>query len=315
MSAVVVKSTVGLSREEWLADRRLGIGGSDAAVVCGVSRWKSPLQLWMEKTGQLPPEDAGEVAYWGTQLEPLIREEFIRRSGIKVIVVNKLLRSHKYPFMLANLDGVCRCPIHGKCVFESKSASAYKDDEWENDAVPYDYVLQGQHYLAVTDYNGVYYAVLIGGNTFKWTYMPRDEAIISMLVRTERGFWAHVQDGVPPQPDGSKACVELMAKLYPSSVPMSKIELPATAVDLIHQYKEADEQLDRLTALKQEAGNRLKDMLGNNEIGTIGENSISWKTCKQNRFDSKAFAVEQPDLYARYVRESSHRRFIVKKAS
>ena len=315
MAAVVVMSTEGLSREEWQKARNMGIGGSDASVVCGVNRWKSPLQLWMEKTGQLPLEDAGEAAYWGTKLEPIIREEFSIRSGLKVNPVNKLLRSRNYPFMLANLDGVCFCPDYGKSVFEAKSASAYKDDDWADGAVPYEYILQCQHYLLVTGYNGAYIAVLIGGNKFKRTYIHRDEAIISMLIRMETGFWMHVQDGVPPLADGSKACVELMSKLYPSSIPKSKIILPAAAGDLIHQYNSASEELDRLTKVKQEAGNRLKDMLGNNEIGTIGDDSISWKTYKQSRFDSTAFQAEQPDLYERYVRETSYRRFSVKKAS
>jgi len=114
MAAIVLTSTENLSREEWLAYRKLGIGGSDAPVVCGVSKYKSPLELWSEKTGQHPPKEAGEPAYWGTLLESLIRDEFTLRTGIKVITVNQILQSKEYPFMIANLDGVCRCPTHGK---------------------------------------------------------------------------------------------------------------------------------------------------------------------------------------------------------
>lgn len=67
---VILASTEHMSYEDWLEHRKLGIGGSDASVVCGVSKYKSPVELWMEKTGQIPLQEAGEAAYWGTQLEP-----------------------------------------------------------------------------------------------------------------------------------------------------------------------------------------------------------------------------------------------------
>jgi len=311
VAIVVLKSTEGLSHDDWLAYRRLGIGGSDASVVCGVNRWKSPIELWMEKTGQIPPQEAGEAAYWGTRLESLIRDEFTLQTGIKVIVVNQILQSREYPFMLANLDGVCRCPTHGKCIFEAKTANAFKADEWE-DAVPQDYILQVQHYLAITGYSGAYIAVLIGGNTFRWKFICRDEELISMLIRIERDFWAHVQDDVPLPPDGSDACTEFIKQRYPKSIAQSKIKLPDNAAELIRQYGEASDQLDMITKQKQKAGNLLKAMLGENEIGIVGDDYVSWRNVAQERFDIKTFEAEHPDLYKKYVRKSIHRRFTIK---
>ena len=87
MSAKVLVSTENMPYEEWLEYRKLGIGGSDASVVCGISRYKSPVELWMDKTGQLPAQETGESAYWGTQLEPIVRAEFSKRTGIFVAEV------------------------------------------------------------------------------------------------------------------------------------------------------------------------------------------------------------------------------------
>ena len=84
MIANVLVSTGNLPYEDWLEYRKQGIGGSDAAVVCGISRYKSPVELWMEKTGQLPAQETGEAAYWGNLLESLGREEFTKRTGIPV---------------------------------------------------------------------------------------------------------------------------------------------------------------------------------------------------------------------------------------
>jgi len=315
MAAVVLTSTEGLSREKWLEYRNLGLGGSDASVVCGINCWKSPIELWLEKTGQVPAQEVGEAAYWGTCLEPLIREEFALRSGIKVLPVNQILRSKEHSFMLANLDGVCRCPTHGKCIFEAKTANAFKAGEWEGDSVPQEYILQIQHYLCVTGYNGAYVAALIGGNTFQWKFVERDESLISMLIKYERDFWMHVQYDVPPDLDGSDACAKFLSKRYPNSMPASKIELPDSAVDLIHRYNEANEQLETLTEQKQKAANQLKQMLGKHEIGTVGEHLIKWQTVSQNRFNSKMLEIEQPEIYEKYTVKSSHRRFTIRAAA
>lgn len=202
--AKIIVSTDNLPYAEWLEYRRRGIGGSDAAVVCGISRYKSPFELWLDKTGQLPEQEAGEPAYWGTLLEPVVRNEFQKRSGIEVTTPKQLLQSEEYPFMLANLDGICEHPELGTCVFEAKTASAYKASEWEN-AIPDEYMLQIQHYMAVTGYKGAYIAVLIGGNSFKWKFIERDEELITMLIKLESDFWAYVQNNTPPPIDGSEA--------------------------------------------------------------------------------------------------------------
>ena len=106
MSAKIVASTENMPYENWLEYRKQGIGGSDASIVCGISRYKSPVELWMEKTNQLCAQEAGEAAYWGAQLEALVRAEFTKRTGIEVSTTKQLLQSEEYPFMLANLDGV-----------------------------------------------------------------------------------------------------------------------------------------------------------------------------------------------------------------
>ena len=82
MPAKILVSTEDMPYADWLEYRKQGIGGSDASVVCGINRYKSPVELWMEKTDQMPSQEAGEAAYWGTQLEPFVRAEFTKRTGI-----------------------------------------------------------------------------------------------------------------------------------------------------------------------------------------------------------------------------------------
>jgi len=313
MSATVLTSTADLPYEDWLDYRRRGIGGSDASVVCGLNRYKSPVELWMEKTNRLPFQEAGEAAYWGTQLEGIVRAEFTKRTGIEVNIVKQLLQSVENPFMLANLDGVCRHPDYGDCIFEAKTATAYKTGEWD-DAVPDEYQLQIQHYMAVTGFRAAFVAVLIGGNTFKWKLVERDDELIDMLVSFEAVFWKHVEDGTPPPLDGSDASARFLAERFPSSVPASQIALPPSAGELLTQYDEACEQLNAATERKQKAENLLKQMLGENEVGTVDGKVITWKSVTQERLDSKTLKAEHPILYKRYSNKISYRRFSVKAA-
>ncbi|WP_297201893.1 YqaJ viral recombinase family protein [uncultured Flavonifractor sp.] len=313
MSATILVSTENLSYEDWLEYRKAGIGGSDASVVCGISRYKSPVELWMEKTGQMPPREAGEAAYWGNRLEALVREEFAKRTGMEVSKPSVILRSEEHPFMLANLDGTCEHPDHGACIFEAKTASAYRAGEWE-DSIPDEYMVQVQHYMAVTGYAGAYIAVLIGGNTFRWTFVERDEELIAMLIELESDFWAHVRSEIPPALDGSDASSKFLSERFPSSVPKSKIVLPDEAGELLLQYDEACEQLKALTEQKQRVENLLKQMMGEYEIGTAGERVITWKSVSQERLDSKTLKAEHPTLYKKYANQTSYRRFTIKAA-
>jgi predicted phage-related endonuclease len=57
-----------VARHEWLAARKLGIGGSDASVVAGVNRWSSRYALWLDKTGRLPDQAATARMEAGTRL-------------------------------------------------------------------------------------------------------------------------------------------------------------------------------------------------------------------------------------------------------
>ena len=314
MPAKVLVSTENMPYEEWLEYRRLGIGGSDASVVCGINRYKSPVELWLDKTGQIPPQEAGEAAYWGTQLEPFVRSEFTKRTGIEVKQVKELLQSEEYPFMLANLDGICEVQDVGTCIFEAKTASAYKAGEWEN-TIPDEYMCQIQHYMAVTGYAGTYIAVLIGGNTFKWRFVERDEELISMLIELESAFWNHVQDCTPPPLDGSDASAKFLANRFRDSIPQSHITLPDTAADLLAQYDEACEQLEIVTERKQKAENLLKEMLGDNEVGTAGGRIVTWKSVSQERLDGKTLKAEHPVLCKKYTNTTSYRRFSIKAAS
>ena len=136
-----------------------------------------------------------------------------------------------------------------------------------------------------------------------------------MLIELESAFWNHVQDCTPPPLDGSDASAKFLANRFHDSKPKSQITLPDTAVTLLNQYDEACEQLAIVTERKQKAENLLKEMMGDNEVGTAGDRIVTWKSVSQERLDSKTLKVEHPALYKKYANKSSYRRFTIKAAS
>lgn len=202
-------------------------------------------------------------------------------------------------------------PDFGPCIFEAKTASAFKAGEWEN-GIPDEYLLQIQHYMAVTGYGGCYIAALIGGNTFRWKFIERDDELIAAMIQLEERFWQHVQNKTPPVLDGSDSVAQFLAEQFPNSTPNSRIELPNRAEQLIQQYDTACQQIKDLTEQKQQAENQLKQMLGEHEAGTAGGHIVTWKNVVQERLDSKTLKAEHPALYKKYANKTSYRRFAIK---
>ncbi|TLS39400.1 hypothetical protein FCL54_01300 [Pseudalkalibacillus caeni] len=300
-----------MNRARWLQERARGIGGSDASAIAGLNPYKTPLQVYLEKTGEWSEEVDNESIYWGNVLEDVIADEFSRQTGLRVRRRNAILQHSEHPFMIANVD---RLIVGKKVGLECKTTSAYLKEDWKEDQIPDTYFLQVQHYMAVTGFKKWWIAVLIGGNTFVYKAVKRDEDIINYLITIEKNFWAqHVEKRNPPPVDGSEAANELLQKMYPHSEQDSSLELSNEQKRLFDDYLQAKQSEEMAAERRQEAENKLKAVLGNKETGFYnGKPVISWKSFSTNRIDSKKLKEEQPEVYKKYLKKTSHRRFSAK---
>lgn len=302
--------TANLPRKEWLNWRTSGIGGSDVSIIFGLNKFRSVYQLWLEKTGQvIPVEEENDYTHFGTILEPIVKAEFTRRTGLKIRSRNAILQSEEYPFMLADLDGVIY--ENGEmCIFEAKTASTYKKEIWE-EGVPVEYQLQIQHYMAVTGAKKTYIAALVGGNQFFYYEVFRDEELINIIIQVEKEFWKeNVKQGIEPAPDGSEATTKYLNQKYSNSNG-NAVELPPDALDLCVSYENLSEQLKAVEKRRDAVANQLKAYLKENEVGIVGDRKISWKTISTTTFDKKRLETENREIYDAYVTKTSYRRLMV----
>lgn len=128
---------------EWHEARRVGIGGSDAGIILGLSDYTTPRQLWALKTGRTQPDKGNAYTRCGQILERAILERAYHGHaypGDKYGSMRSLERAH----MLANIDGV-----HDGRLVEIKTTGK----PWRGE-VPEVYVAQVRHYLYVTGLTG-----------------------------------------------------------------------------------------------------------------------------------------------------------------
>lgn len=297
----------------WLAQRRTGIGGSDVAAALGVSPWMSPYELWLDKRGELPPrEDVEGRMRWGVLVEPLVLQEYERITGC-AISRPRMLRSETHPWMLANLDGL---RVDHTRVVEAKTARTAEGwGEPGSDEVPEHYLLQGQHYMAITGIALTDFAVLIGGSDFRIYTVPADAELQAMLIEAEATFWQRVLDADPPPvvsvDDARHRWGRLTAK--------GAVQADESALQAVEELRQASSEHKALEGLIETRKANLMAALGadgDTLVDARGRPLVTWKlAAAPQRFDLEAFAAEQPTLAAHYTRAGTpSRRFLLKPA-
>ena len=305
MNANILADTKELSNNEWLELRKKGIGGSDIAGILGLSKWQSPLSLYLDKVSENRSMDDEENEYieWGNTLEPIIRDKFpakFRKVTGKKITVQEysyMMQSKEHSFMLANIDGVVTpnedydfkiqvsedewqdffIPAGLTGGLEIKTVSGFTAKNWKSNALPDGYFLQTQHYMAVTGLPYFWVVALID-KKMVWRYVPRDEEIISIIIEKEKQFWEnHVLAKIPPAPIGMDADADSLKMLYPEEIKEKSLDLSNMAEKRL-RYKEITEEIKLLqkeqNAIKQE----FMAALGDAEIAFVGDKKVTWKT-------------------------------------
>ena len=292
--------------------RQSGIGGSDAAAAVGLSRWKTPLRLWQEKTGQCereePSGELAEAAHFGHVLENVVADEFARRRGVKIRRDLRTLRHPKHPFMLGHID---RRILGTKVGLEVKTISLRmsKDLGEDDDAIPTEWFLQALHYMACTGFASWCFAVLVAGNSFRTYQVKRDDETIENLIGREREFWRHVETNTPPDP----ISLEDASRRWPFDAGTWTIADAEIAERCAHLGRLRNEMKTLKTAADEE------ELLIKRAMGDCGtllasgtERLATWTTQEATTIDVRLLRSKYPEVAKNCERVSSSRVFRLK---
>ena len=304
-------STKNLTKEEWLKFRKKGIGGSDAAAVCGMNPYCSAMKVYYDKISDTVEEQSSEAIRQGNDLEDYVAQRFMEATGLKVRRSNYMYRSSEHPFMIADVD---RLVVGEDAGLECKTASAYNADKWKDGEIPIHYIIQCYHYMAVTGKRTWYIAAVILGKEFVYRKFEWDDALIQKIIEKEHEFWKnHVEKGIIPEPDGSKACDDILQEYFHTAKKDASIEL----VGFDEKLSRREQILLQITELQQEQNKieqEVKLYMKDNETAISDGYKVSWSNVETTRLDTKRIKQEKPEIYQDYAKISTSRRFQIKAA-
>lgn len=303
-------STLNLDKESWLRYRKNGIGGSDAGAVCGLNPYRTAIEVYYDKTSEEIEEIDNEAMRQGRELEEYVARRFCEASGKKVRRANAIFYDEKNPFMLADVD---RMIVGENAGLECKTASPYMTEKWKDGSIPISYQIQCYHYMAVCRADAWYIAVLIYGKEFKYYRIDRDDEVIENLIRIEKEFWnGNVISRIMPDPDGSKTADLAIAERFKNAqsaiIPLSGFD------ERLRRRQELLAVMEHMEKEKRQIDQELKLYLGDAETAENEHYRVSWKNVSRNSLDEKRLKEEEPEIYEKYRRVTTSRRFTVKAA-
>lgn len=294
------------TRIDWLKLRQSGIGGSDVAAILGLSKWRTPLDVYNSKVGEVSDEEDNASMEWGRRLEPVIRQAYSDKTGRAVECPGHLFRSGEHPFMIANVDGLC-----SDRVLEIKTSRSGADwGEEGTDEIPEYYLTQVQHYMTVTRMELCDVAVLIGASDFRIYTVKNDPELAALLIDEERKFWHLVETKTPPAPRS----LSEVAMAFPVSRPET-IEASDEVAKALDTLRSAREEMAKVKEIESSALATIQGYMGTNEsLGIGGQIVATWKSGKPvARLDSASLKAKMPDIYKQFLKLGAPvRRFTLK---
>ena len=304
-------SLSGVDNTGWLRLRKSGIGGSDAGAICGVNPFSNAMKVFKDKTSEEIEEQDNEAIRIGHDLEDYVAQRFMEATGLKVRKSNFMYRSKEHPYMIADVD---RLVVGEDAGLECKTANAFQAGKWKEGQIPPHYLIQCLHYMAVTGKREWYIAVVILGSGFQYQKITWDDHVIQTLITIEEAFWnQHVIPRVMPEPDGSKACDEVLAKYYHSARKNSVVPL----VGFDEKLERREALLKTIWELEQEQKQieqEIKCFMQDNELAVNEKYRISWTNVDTTKLDTKRMKEERPEVYRDFARTTTSRRFTIKAA-
>lgn len=286
-----------MKREDFLAGRKAGLGGSDIGAILGLSKFKSAVDVWLDKTGRSQYSESTIPQRLGIFAEEFVAQEYTIKTGRKVVRHNAQLVHPDYPFLIGNVDRLV--VPHGEKIaafkgqirtdrgMEAKAVSAFAGGEWgedDTDDVPPYYLTQCAWYRILTGCQFWDLAALIGNFRVEVYSLERDRELEELLVARAVEFWQnHVLTDIPPDPQSESD----VKALYPRHQDGKRIKADQQVLELLDALKQErdfkKESEERETTILTDLKKRMQDAEALIIEGMDGKPLATWKTNKDSR--------------------------------
>lgn len=309
------------------------ISGSQIAAVIGYSKWRTPRDLWLEKTSGYKEEvtaDKQKIFDRGHMLEEYVAHWYAEKTGVKVWNDTSIFQSVAQPWAVANIDRLVKYDDGTIGVLEIKTTEPSCKKDWL-DGVPIYYEIQVRHYMMVLGLKKATIAVMWGFNPdtdLKYYDIDYDEKSENLIIEMGNAFIEACEKKVEPSNGFSSPSllVESLVNQYSTSEPNS-IFLPDDLETTVEKYVDVSKRItdikDELAVLQKKSDAlaiQVMEAMKTNEAAQIVidkndepiEVSFTWKSSTRTTVDSQRLKKEQPDVYAAYTKTSTSRSFKLK---
>jgi putative phage-type endonuclease len=317
-----------LNNQDFALLRAKSLGGSDVGAVLGLSKYRSAVDVWMEKTGkEIAVRDSLPLRF-GQFAEEFVASEYALSTGLSLARHHAAVIHPEYMYMHGHID---RFALNGDLplidadgkitacrILECKTANPFAQSEWGeagSDQVPLSYLVQCVWYMMLTNIDRTDLAVLFGNADFRIYEITRDLELEQMVLERAITFWEdHVLKDIPP-PASSESDYKT---LFGKSTVSKSVEAPIETCELIKKLKLLNAQVEQyeseISQIKQSIMGQMQDA----EILTFdGQTLATWRAPKpSSRLDTKKLTEEHPDLVHQYqVPIQNSRRLVIKELS
>ncbi len=300
---------------DWLEFRRRSVGSSEIAAVCGVSKWATPLDIYLRKTEET--EELQSIAMaMGHAGEPVVAEWFCRETGAEVFDGSDaefIVYDDAAPWRTASPDRYVTMPDGTQAIVECKTVNSFGkmiadlDELWRE--YPH-YLLQVIWQMGVTGIHTAYLAWIKDNREFGFVQVPFDEDTWQgMAAKADAFYNEHLMAGVAPEPTTAAewSHVETIAEGVTADADI------AAAVERVKELNAEIKEREEQKAVELE---KIQKYMGANEVlmDESGTPLATWKMTKASlKFDEKAFKAACPEEWKKYAAErAGGRRFLMK---
>lgn len=283
--------------------RRQSIGSSDIGVILGVNPFKSIVQLYLEKRGELIPQDESEPMYWGIDLEANVCKRYQHITGNKVARVNKTQRLKGYDYLTSHID---RRVVGQSKILEAKCVGIWSGKGFGDagtDDLPEHILAQVQWQMGVNDMDAADVAALFGAQWAMRIFpVERDKELFATMLEAAIEFWSRVQEGRPPEPESEADC----KALWPAA--KRSVVVVGDSLGLARdRYKKSAKD-------HKSAKLELQLAIGDYEEmhDEIGARIATYKNQPDTRLDQAAFKKAEPEMFKRFTRTKQIRKLLIK---
>lgn len=313
MSYTVYADVRELTHDQWLENRKSGIGGSDAGAIMGVNPYRGTYSVWADKLGKTDPVEDNEALRQGRDFEDYVARRFAEKTGLRVRREYGMLRSDAWPWMVANID---RRIIGERAGLECKTSRDVYMKRYKNGDFPLEYYCQCLHYLAVTGWDKWYLAVLVYGTDLLTFEIKREdvEDDIGALIQVEDSFWhEYVLPERQPLPDGLESTTKALNAVWCESDSEKIVDANDEAEALMSRLKDLRKERKALDSQITKTENEIKAQMQDAEMMRGTGAVATWKGMDVKRLSERKIRELLPNIDIETLKETTHqRRFALK---